>query len=157
MSKRNTSSLRYFIFFNCILIFFSFFVAYRVKNYSLKEENGGEYPVGFIEWMNQGQLTLMGVTVSLLFGIVFGFLDNLFLWIGIDSMMDFIPGGTLTKGAWGNTYSDFIGATVGASIASIAKSLMDVDDTPPIWVNAVAMPIGCILGMIVGRNITGKV
>ena len=157
MSKRNTSTLRYFLFFNCILIFLSFFIAYKVKNYKLKEENGGDYPVGFIEWMNQGKLTLKGVTVSLLFGIVFGFLDNLFLWIGIDSMMDFIPGGTLTKGAWGNTYSDFIGATVGASIASIAKSLMDVDDNPPIWVNAVAMPIGCILGMVVGRNITGKV
>ena len=71
-------------------------------------------------------------------------------------MMNVIPGGILTKGAWGNTYSDFIGATVGASIASIGKSMMDVDDNPPIWINAVAMPIGCILGMFVGQLMTGK-
>ena len=62
-------------------------------------------------------------------------------------MMAFIPSGTLTKGAWGNTYSDFIGATVRAAIASIGVDLVDVDESPPIWINAIAMPIGCIMGM----------
>lgn len=154
MTTRNYNSLKYFFLFNFILVTFTLIIAYQVKNMKLKEN--GKESIGFIDWINQGKLTIKGVLVSLLFGIVFGFLDNLFLWIGIDSMMDFIPGGTLTKGAWGNTYSDFIGATVGASIASIAKNLMDVDDEPPIWINAVAMPIGCILGMLVGRSITGK-
>ena len=137
-----------------LLISISFFAAFRVKEYYLKKD--GDSPIHFIDWINQGEITLKGISVSLLFGIVFGFLDNLFLWIGIHNMMKFIPGGTLTKGAWGNTYSDFIGATVGASIASIGKSMMDVDDNPPIWINAVAMPIGCILGMFVGKSITGK-
>ena len=154
MSTRNYNSLKYFFLFNFILVTFTLIIAYQVKNMKLKEN--GKESIGFIDWINQGKLTIKGVLVSLLFGIVFGFLDNLFLWIGIDNMMDFIPGGTLTKGAWGNTYSDFIGATVGASVASIAKSLMDVDVEPPIWINAVAMPIGCILGMFVGRSITGK-
>ena len=147
-------SVQKFILFNIIIIFSSLYIAYHVKLYSLRKDH--EEPIGFVDWINQGKVTISGLAISLVFGVVFGFLDNLFLWIGIDNMMDFIPGGTLTKGAWGNTYSDFIGATVGASIASIGKSLLDVDEPPPIWINAVAMPIGCILGMVVGRSITSK-
>ena len=154
ISKSSYNKVYKFILFNVLLIGLSFYTAYKVKEYSL--QNKHETPIRFMDWLNQGKLTIKGITVSLLFGIVFGFLDNLFLWIGIDSMMNVIPGGILTKGAWGNTYSDFIGATVGASIASIGKSMMDVDDNPPIWINAVAMPIGCILGMFVGQLMTGK-
>ena len=153
-TKTSFNKLYNFVLFNIILISISFYTAFRIKQYSLQQNN--KEPIGFLDWINQGKITLKGITVSLLFGIVFGFLDNLFLWIGIDSMMNFITGGTLTKGAWGNTYSDFIGATVGASIASIGESLLNVDDSPPIWINAVAMPLGCILGMMVGKSMTGK-
>lgn len=153
-NKSSFDKLYKFIIFNIFLITFSFYAAFRIKQYTLRQNN--KEPIRFLDWINQGKITLKGLTVSLLFGIVFGFLDNLFLWIGIDRMTSFIPGGTLTKGAWGNTYSDFIGATVGASIASIGESLLNVEDNPPIWINAVAMPLGCILGMMVGQSITGK-
>ena len=146
---KSTRKLIYFIAFNIILIVVSFYLAYMVHKTTDKNK-------GFIEWFNQGKITLRGLFISLIFGIVFGFLDNFFLWMGIDNMMSFIPGHTLTKGAWGNTYSDFIGATVGASISSIGQDLLNEDPSPPIWINAVAMPIGCILGMYVGRFITGK-
>jgi hypothetical protein len=56
----------------------------------------------------------------------------------------------------GNTYSDFIGATLGGAISSIGVDLFATDETPPIWVNAIAMPIGCIIGMRVGKFITKK-
>lgn len=154
VSALSNYSVQKFILFNIIIIFSSLYIAYQVKLYSLRRDN--EKPIDFVDWINQGKVSFSGLAISLLFGVVFGFLDNLFLWIGIDNMMDVIPGGTLSKGAWGNTYSDFIGATVGASIASIGKSLIDVDESPPIWINAVAMPIGCILGMVVGRSITRK-
>ena len=153
-NKTSFDKLYKFFIFNIFLITFSFYAAFRIKQYTLRQNN--KEPIRFLDWINQGKITLKGLIVSLLFGIVFGFLDNLFLWIGIDRMTSFIPGGTLTKGAWGNTYSDFIGATVGASIASIGESLLNVQDNPPIWINAVAMPLGCILGMMVGQSITGK-
>ena len=153
-NKSSFDKLYKFIILNIFLITFSFYAAFSIKQYTLRQNN--KEPIRFLDWINQGKITLKGLTVSLLFGIVFGFLDNLFLWIGIDRMTSFIPGGTLTKGAWGNTYSDFIGATVGASIASIGESLLNVEDNPPIWINAVAMPLGCILGMMVGQSITGK-
>jgi hypothetical protein len=141
--------LWYFIIFNIILISVSFYIAYLV--HTTTDNNKG-----FIEWFNQGKITLKSLLISLIFGIVFGFLDNFFLWMGIDNMMSFIPGHALTKGAWGNTYSDFIGATVGASISSIGRDLLNDDPTPPIWINAIAMPIGCIIGMYAGKFITKR-
>ena len=140
-----------FILLNAVLIVISFFIAYIVHKNNKKNKNKT-----FLDWFNQGKVTMKGLFVSLIFGIVFGFMDNFFLWIGIDKMMSFIPGHTLTKGAWGNTYSDFIGATVGAAVASIGQDLLDSDESPPIWINAMAMPIGCILGMYTGKLITGK-
>ena len=147
--NKSAKKLLYFLIVNFVLILGSFYIAYVVHKRVGKNE-------GFVEWFNQGKVTLKGLFISLIFGIVFGFLDNFFLWMGIDRMMDFIPGHTLTKGAWGNTYSDFIGATVGASISSIGRDLLDEDPTPPIWINAIAMPFGCILGMYAGRYLTGK-
>jgi len=142
-----------FLLFNIVLMVGSLWVAYKVNERTLDDE--GKKPLGFWSWANQGAITPKGLFVSLIFGIVFGFLDNFFLWMGIDKMMAFIPGHTLTKGAWGNTYSDLIGATVGASLASIGRDLLNVDLTPPIWINIIAMPIGCIMGMYAGMFITG--
>ena len=143
-----------FIIFNIILISSFFFIAYQVRLYSAKKQNIKK--PSFLTWINQGTTTFKGVFVSLIFGIVFGFLDNYFLWVGIDKMNKFLPGGTLTKSALGNTYSDFIGATIGTAIASMGHDLFNVDNTPPIWVNAIGMVIGCLLGMWIGKITTGK-
>ena len=152
--KKQFLHIAKFVFFNILIISLAFFIAYKVRKYSLK--NKSKKNQTFMQWFNQGKITPKGLFVSLLFGIVFGFLDNFFLWMGIDNMTSFIPGGTLTKGAWGNTYSDFIGATVGAAIASIGVDLVGVDTSPPIWINAIAMPIGCIIGMLIGKAITTR-
>ena len=144
-----------FVIFNVILISFAFWIAYRINKAKNGNGNGnGKYT--FLNWFNQGKITPKGLAVSLIFGIMFGFLDNFFLWMGVDKMMAYIPGGILTKSAWGNTYSDFIGATIGAAIASIGQDLLNVDNTPPIWINAVGMVVGCIMGMTVGKLITGE-
>ncbi len=143
-----------FIIFNIILISFAFWSAYQIQKYVTNKHNKKQR--GFIYWFNQGTITPKGIFVSLIFGTVFGFLDNFFMWMGLDKMMKFIPGGILTKGAWGNTYSDFIGATIGASIASIASNLLDIDSSPPIWANALGITMGCIIGMYVGGIVTGK-
>ena len=148
MNKSQKLLLR-FILFNIILIIVSFYIAYIIHKKTVKNKNNT-----FLDWFNQGKVTIKGLFVSLIFGMVFGFMDNFFLWMGVDKMMAFIPGGTLTKGAWGNTYSDFIGATVGAAIASIGQNLLNSDPSPPIWIIAIAMPLGCILGMYACMFIT---
>jgi len=152
MAKKQLS-VSSFILMNVVGVIASFALAYYVR---IHTDQGEKKDVpSFMDWFNQGKVTLKGVFISLLFGTVFGFMDNFFLWVGIDKMMPFIPGGTLTKGAWGNTYSDFIGATIGASVASIGKDLLNSDPSPPIWINAIAMPLGCVLGMYGGKAMVG--
>ena len=48
----------------------------------------------------------------MIFGIVFGFLDNFFLFIGIDSLNYLMPKDPLIQAGLGNTYSDAIGAII---------------------------------------------
>ena len=77
-----------------------------------------------------------GIIVGLSFGIVFGFLDNFGLMIGMDALTKNFKMGNKAKSAFGNTYSDFIGATVGTFISIILKQLLDYDDSDePIWLN----------------------
>ena len=91
------------------------------------------------------------ILVGMLYGLVFGFLDNLFIFFGIDSLEKYMPGGTLTKAGLGNTYSDFVGALVGTYIGVIFNSLLEIDQNDiPIWANTVAITIGCLIGLLIG-------
>lgn len=145
-----------FIVLNIFLICFFIILAYVVKNVLRKRKN--QKPQTFIEFLNVGKkLTVKNVSIGLIFGIVFGFLDNFGLWMGISVLENYMPGGVKTKSALGNTYSDFIGATIGSAISILAVEIFDYDnDDTPLWVNTVGILIGCILGMIAGRLITGK-
>ena len=145
-----------FILLNIFLICFFITLAYIVKNVLRKRKN--QKPQTFIEFLNVGKkLTVKNVSIGLIFGIVFGFLDNFGLWMGISVLENYMPGGVKTKSALGNTYSDFIGATIGSAISILAVEIFDYDnDDTPLWVNTVGIVIGCILGMIAGRLITGK-
>ena len=145
-----------FILLNIFLICFFIILAYVVKNVLRKRKK--QKPQTFIEFLNVGKkLTLKNVSIGLIFGIVFGFLDNFGLWMGISVLENYMPGGVKTKSALGNTYSDFIGATIGSAISILAVEIFDYDnDDTPLWVNTVGIVIGCILGMMAGRLITGK-
>lgn len=145
-----------FIVLNIFLICFFIILAYVVKNVIRKRKK--QNPQTFIEFLNVGKkLTLKNVSIGLIFGIVFGFLDNFGLWMGISVLENYMPGGVKTKSALGNTYSDFIGATIGSAISILAVEIFDYDnDDTPLWVNTVGILIGCILGMMAGRLITGK-
>ena len=64
-----------FIVLNIFLICFFIFLAYFVKNVIRKRNN--QKPQTFIEFLNVGKkLTVKDVSIGLIFGIVFGFLDN---------------------------------------------------------------------------------
>ena len=55
------------------------------------------------------------------FGIVFGFIDN-FFWIGLTSFEKYIPG-DISMNCPKNTYSNFLGATLGTSTSIILKHI----------------------------------
>jgi hypothetical protein len=153
----------FFIIINVVAIVGMMMIAWNYRNYMHKKDHDlTSPPVSLEKYLLEekstgGLPTLKDIAVGLVFGTVFGFLDNVGLWMGIDTFFNYIPGGTLTKGAWGNTYSDFIGATIGTFIASIASEATGYsDDNEPIWVNTIGIFIGCILGMEFGRAVTSR-
>ena len=87
---------------------------------------------------------------GMVFGVIFGFLDNFFLFMGIDSLGFLMPDDVLVKAGLGNTFSDVIGAIIGTFISTIGKQLVDYDDdTTPMWANTIGIFIGYLLGLYV--------
>ena len=145
------TSVYRFIFYNIMIVVIFTAAAFYTRNRKLKQQDKKQQ--SFIEFMNNGRsLTLRSVFVGLVFGIIFGFIDNFGLWIGIDKLQRYMPGGVKMKAALGNTYSDAIGAILGTSISIMARDLATVDDSEdPLWVNPIGIIVGCLIGLLIGR------
>ena len=133
-----------------VLISFFGFLAFQIK----KQKNPD---ITLKEFLNSGKEppSMKTILIGLVFGIVFGFIDNAGLWFGMDALDKYLPGGPLTKAGYGNTYSDFLGATLGTFIGIIFKTLMPVDNIP-IWADTIGILIGCLLGIFIPKALTGK-
>lgn len=162
-----TSRISLFIAMNVTVFIALLFLSYKVhvsiiaaeesiKKYGVKPEE-----ITLAIYLNKGKLpSIRNILIGLVFGVMFGFMDNFGLWIGIDELQKYMPGGVKTKAALGNTYSDFLGATMGTFVASIVTDITgftDADESDtPIYITTVGILIGCILGMVVGRLVTIK-
>ena len=146
-----------FTLFNIILFFICLMFTFYFHNHYLIKKK--KKPYSFTEFLNNSRKTpsLKNISLGLIFGVIFGFMDNFGLWMGIEKLEKYLPGGLLTKAALGNTYSDLLGAIIGTCISIIAKDTFDYDnDDTPIWLNTVGIVIGCFLGLFFGKLITGK-
>ena len=139
-----------FIIYNILLILFFFFLGYYVKVKTTKKK------ITPLEYLNGGKKKLpsiKNILIGLLFGVIFGFIDNIGLWLGMNNFSKNIGGNPLVRAGIGNTYSDFIGSIIGTFISSIAIDLFKYDDNEtPIWLNTLGILIGCILGILVGKT-----
>ena len=136
------------------MISLSIGVAFHVVN--SKRVKKGEKELTFMEFVNNdSKVTLKQIIVGMSFGMIFGFIDNFGLWYGMDYLDPYLPGGNLTKAGYGNTYSDFIGSTMGTSISIILNTLYPVDEAP-IWVNSLGIILGCLLGLYIPRYLSGR-
>ena len=120
---------------------------------------------------------------GLVFGVVFGFIDNAGLISGLDALDEpfskistFLTGdkmiggtslnkttqynnerlGSITAGL-GNLFSDGLGVTIGAFLGKFCGSLFPEDIEQPIWVDMAGISLGCILGIIIPisfKNVT---
>ena len=84
-------------------------------------------------------------------GLVFGFIDNAGLFMGMDSLEPFIerlsPDKNVQAGI-GNTFSDALGAFLAVFIGRMISMGTNIDETPMIG-EAVGIVVGCILGFSV--------
>ena len=104
-------NLKTFLLLNVALIVGSVYIVWYVRNQ--KEE---EY-VSLHKIINRDNLTLRAIVIGSIFGFVFGFIDNLFLVIGLNNLEHLFPGDLLTKSGLGNTYSDVVASFIGTFIA----------------------------------------
>ena len=137
-----------------IIIIFFLLLAFVVVNN--KRMDKGEEKLTFLQFFNNNsEITLKKLLVGMSFGMIFGFIDNFGLWYGMDYLDPYISGGNLTKAGYGNTFSDFIGSTMGTSISIILGTLYPSDESP-IWVNSLGIVVGCLLGLYIPKYISGR-
>jgi hypothetical protein len=101
------------------------------------------------------------VAIGLVYGFVFGFIDNFGLWFGMDALDPIISGGILTKAGIGNTFSNTLGAILATFSSEIIGDLINSktgDDIikTPIWANALGTGAGCIFAILLCRFLTQK-
>lgn len=149
ISIKKHKKLLILILSTLILILGSFLISFYIVNKKLKEKNKKQ--ISLLNFLNNNSdLKFYKILIGMSFGLVFGFIDNAGLWFGIHSLEKYIPGNIFEKSGWGNTYSDFLGATLGTSIAIILKTFVPVINTP-IWADSLGVLIGCILGIYIPK------
>ena len=130
------------------------YLAFKISNN--KREKDGKKRISFIQFINnEKEIRLRNVLVGMSFGLVFGFIDNAGLWIGLEKFEKYISGSILEKAGWGNTFSDALGASLGTAVLIILKSIFTVEEAP-IWVDTIGIILGCILGIYIPKYITGR-
>lgn len=113
--------------------------------------------VSFSWFMNGDRpFSLRVLLLSMVSAIVFGFIDNAGLFFGMSALDPYLPGGALEKAGWGNTFSDGIGAFMGAFIAKMIALMSGFDGQGPIYGDFIGIIIGCILGIYIPKHVTGK-
>ena len=154
MNLQKHKGLIYLLSSTVLIVVFFLLLAFVVVNKNRVEK--GQSKLTFIQFMNNdSEVTLKKVLVGMSFGMIFGFIDNFGLWYGMDYLDPYIPGGNLTKAGFGNTFSDFIGSTMGTSISIILGTLYPTEEAP-IWVNSLGIIIGCLFGLYIPKYLSGR-
>lgn len=89
---------------------------------------------------------LVSFFAGMIFMIVFGIIDNAFLFIGMD-VNPFLDAhvSPMLSAMWGNTFSDVIGAVFGVVVASLFKHMFDVKPSEHLLVEIVGVFVGCLI------------
>jgi hypothetical protein len=147
-----------FIFYSLLVMILTGVVAYYCQNYARRQR--GENEQTPVEFLNNGPMpSLKTILVGMIFGFAFGFIDNSSLWLGMDYLGPIfarVLPGNLTNAGLGNAYGDFLGSSFGTFLALIFKSFIQVDNIP-IWADCLGVSIGCLLGVLIPRYLSGKI
>jgi nitrogen fixation-related uncharacterized protein len=164
ISKNDQTKLFQLIIGVIIIITILGYIAFKQYNDDTDDDEDILSFLGLKVNSNEKDNIWKGVLLGMTSGVVFGFIDNAGLWFGMDALEPFlnqIPGmGELTKAGLGNTFSDAVGSFAGTFASIIIRSKLisnDEENIPQfIWAEAIGIIIGCLLGIIIPRMITGK-
>lgn len=133
-----------------ILIAISTFFAFR----SEKEKEGNEN-LTLMEFLSIDKMpSFNNILVGMASGLVFGFIDNAGLYLGMDALDPFFSSDPLIRAGQGNTFSDLVGSFLGTFIGLYIKNKSGIDDYP-VWSESIGIVIGCLLGVYIPAFLLG--
>ena len=143
LEQRKLSNL---LWASAFIIIFVGVVCYMYLKKHYKEKENREYTV--FEFINgtKGSLPMKNVLVGMVFGIVFGFIDNAGMFFGMDALEPFLPSEGFVAAGIGNTYSSILGAFLAAFLSNVIKIGTGVDSVP-VWSDAAGITVGAMLGI----------
>jgi hypothetical protein len=110
--------------------------------------------IAFWTWLN-GKLSFKYIIVSLSAGISFGFIDNMLLLVGIDSIdtfcRRFCPGSDnpIFLAGYGHTFATVVSAFISTFIGKWVANITNVNvDDGPVWSLAFGILIGSLFGLV---------
>lgn len=84
------------------------------------------------------------------FMLVFGFVDNLFLWIGMESLDSLTNIDPLINGMLGNTFSDAVGVILGGSLSYLISRLLKIkEDQTTFAQQLLGITLGCLIPVMI--------
>lgn len=144
----NLKSATTFIILSVSLILASIYIAYHVQSRSMKR------PYTFFEFINDGKTlpSLKDIIVGLTFGTVFGALDAVGTWVGMNQTTRALPKySPEIRASLAGLYSNVMSISLSTIISLVVKVLLGSTSTQePIWVNVLGVLTGSIIGIYLG-------
>lgn len=91
---------------------------------------------------------LKNILVGMVFGTVFGFIDNAGMFFGMAALDPVLPKKGFVRAGIGNTYSSLLGAFLAAFLSKLVVIKFGVSEVP-VWSDAAGIGVGAILGIYV--------
>jgi hypothetical protein len=128
-----------------ILIIGGICYTYLKKHY---EKKGKKFTI--TEFLNgvDGPPPLKNIIVGMVFGLVFGFIDNAGMFFGMDALEPFLPNEGFVAAGIGNTYSSVLGAFLASFLSNVIKISTGVENAP-VWSDAAGIVVGAIAGIYI--------
>lgn len=148
MNSKQTYQILVFLLVVVAITYFVGVMSYR----EWKKSN----PDGTVkEYFNGQNPTTKKIMVGMASGLIFGFIDNFGLFMGmsiLDPVIKKLPGASDTNvfAGYGNTFSDAVGAFLGTFGGKYVADKFKEDEYP-IWSEAVGIILGCLVGIAAGK------
>lgn len=118
-----------------------------LKNHYKDNENKEFTLTEFINGTD-GFPPMKNILVGMVFGTVFGFIDNAGMFFGMDALEPFLPREGFIAAGIGNTYSSVLGAFLASFLSNVIKIATGVNSMP-VWSDAAGIIVGAILGIYI--------
>lgn len=147
-TKLEQKKLSYLLWGSLVLILVVGAICYTYLKRHYKEKENKEFTI--TEFINgvKGMPPIKNILVGMVFGMVFGFIDNAGMFFGMDALEPFLPTEGFVAAGIGNTYSSVLGAFLAAFLSNVIKISTGVDSVPA-WSDAAGILVGAVAGIYI--------